>query len=161
MLPNRVGVDATINHAWMRKALDLAQDAAANGEVPVGAVVVDAATNALLGSGRNSAIGNCDPTAHAEIMALRDAARKRRNYRLAGTTLYVTLEPCVMCAGALVQARVERLVFGAWEPRTGAIESQEQVLASPAHNHQVAVTAGVMAQECGALMQRFFQDKRL
>lgn len=145
---------------WMRQALKLAQQAAEDGEVPVGAVVVDHAQGALLGQGRNSPIGLCDPTAHAEILALREAAAKVGNYRLPGAVLYVTLEPCMMCVGALVHARIERLVFGALEPRTGAVVSRERGLASSAHNHRVTVTAGVLQEECAALMQRFFRERR-
>ncbi len=145
---------------WMRQALALAQEAANNGEVPVGAVVVAAAEGALLGQGRNGSVGLCDPTAHAEILALREAAAARGNYRLPDAVLYVTVEPCMMCVGALVHARIERLVFGALEPRTGAVVSREQGLGSSAHNHRVAVTAGVMQEECAALMQRFFRERR-
>lgn len=144
----------------MQQALALARQAANEGEVPVGAVLVDGAEGLLLGQGRNSPIGRCDPTAHAEILALREAAAKMGNYRLPGTVLYVTLEPCMMCVGALVHARIERLVFGAPEPRTGAVVSREQGLASSAHNHRVAVTAGVMQEDCTALLQEFFRERR-
>ena len=144
----------------MQQALALARQAANDGEVPVGAVVVDGAGGLLLGQGRNNPIGRRDPTAHAEILALREAAAKIGNYRLPGAVLYVTLEPCMMCVGALVHARIERLVFGAPEPRTGAVVSREQGLASSAHNHRVAVTAGVMQDECAALLQKFFQERR-
>ena len=145
---------------WMQQALALARQAANDGEVPVGAVVVDGAEGLLLGQGRNNPIGRRDPTAHAEILALREAAAKIGNYRLPGAVLYVTLEPCMMCVGALVHARIERLVFGAPEPRTGAVFSREQGLASSAHNHRVVVTAGVMQDECAALLQRFFRERR-
>ena len=145
---------------WMQRALALARQAANDGEVPVGAVVVDGAGGLLLGQGRNNPIGRRDPTAHAEILALREAAAKIGNYRLPGAVLYVTLEPCMMCVGALVHARIERLVFGAPEPRTGAVVSREQALASSAHNHRVVVTAGVMQDECAALLQRFFRERR-
>ncbi len=138
----------------------MAQTAAECGEVPVGAVVVDPVAGVLLGQGRNSPIGLCDPSAHAEILALREAATERGNYRLPGATLYVTVEPCMMCVGALVHARIERLVFGAPEPRTGAVVSRAQGLTSAAHNHRVAVTAGVLLDECAALMQRFFRQRR-
>ena len=144
----------------MQQALALARQAANDGEVPVGAVVVDGAEGLLLGQGRNNPIGRRDPSAHAEILALREAAAKIGNYRLPGAVLYVTLEPCMMCVGALVHARIERLVFGAPEPRTGAVVSREQGLASSAHNHRVAVTAGVMQDECAALLQKFFQERR-
>ena len=145
---------------WMQQALALARQAANEGEVPVGAVLVDGAEGLLLGRGRNSPIGRRDPTAHAEILALREAAAKMGNYRLPGAVLYVTLEPCMMCVGALVHARIERLVFGALEPRTGAVVSREQGLASSAHNHRVAVTAGVMQEDCTALLQGFFRERR-
>ena len=144
----------------MQQALTLARQAANEGEVPVGAVLVDGAEGLLLGQGRNSSIARCDPTAHAEILALREAAAKMGNYRLPGAVLYVTLEPCMMCVGALVHARIERLVFGALEPRTGAVVSREQGLASSAHNHRVAVTAGVMQEDCTALLQGFFRERR-
>ena len=144
----------------MGRALELAECAANHGEVPVGAVVVDSAGGALLGRGRNRVIERCDPSAHAEIVALRDAGTARRNYRLPGATLYVTVEPCTMCAGALVHARIQRLVFGAPEPRAGAVESQARVLDNPAHNHRVAVSGGLMAAECGALMRAFFEERR-
>ena len=145
----------------MGRALELAQCAAHHGEVPVGAVVVDTERNVLLGRGRNRVIEDCDPSAHAEIVALRDAGAKQGNYRLPGATLYVTVEPCTMCAGALVHARIERLVYGAPEPKAGAVESRARVLENPAHNHRVAVTGGVMAAECGALMRAFFEARRL
>ena len=144
----------------MGHALELAKCAASQGEVPVGAVVVDPADNALLGRGRNRVIEDNDPTAHAEIVALRDAGARRGNYRLPGATLYVTVEPCTMCAGALVHARIGRLVFGAPEPKAGAVESRARVLDNPAHNHRVAVSGGVMAAECGALMRAFFAERR-
>ena len=144
----------------MGEALELAKCAASQGEVPVGAVVVDPADNALLGRGRNRVIEDNDPTAHAEIVALRDAGTRRGNYRLPGATLYVTVEPCTMCAGALVHARIERLVIGAPEPKAGAVESRARVLDNPAHNHRVAVSGGVMAAECGALMRAFFEARR-
>ena len=144
----------------MGHALELAKCAASQGEVPVGAVVVDPADNALLGRGRNRVIEDNDPTAHAEIVALRDAGAARGNYRLPGATLYVTVEPCTMCAGALVHARIERLVFGAPEPKAGAVVSRARVLDNPAHNHRVAVSGGVMAAECGALMRAFFEARR-
>ena len=144
----------------MGQALELAQCAAHKGEVPVGAVVVDTEENVLLGQGRNRVIEDSDPTAHAEIVALRDAGAKQGNYRLPDATLYVTVEPCTMCAGALVHARIERLVFGAPEPKAGAVESRARVLDNPAHNHRVAVTGGVMAAECGALMRAFFEARR-
>ena len=147
---------------WMRHALDLAERAAGRDEVPVGAVLVryEGGRGTIIGRGGNEVIGRSDPTAHAEINALRDAALRLGNYRLPDTTLYVTLEPCMMCAGALVHARVERLVFGAREPHTGVVVSRDQALRNPAHNHRVDVCEGVLAEECAALMRRFFQDRR-
>ena len=143
---------------WMARALELAGEAARLGEVPVGAVVV--AGDTLLGEGFNRPISDSDPTAHAEIVALRAAARSRGNYRLTGAALYVTVEPCTMCAGALVHARIGRLVFGTREPRTGAIESSASVLDNPSHNHRVAVSGGVLAAECGHLLKAFFTARR-
>ena len=147
----------------MRQALELAEQAACRGEVPVGAVLVqdNDSGGVAIGRGSNGAVGSADPTAHAEINALRDAAARLGNYRLPDTTLYVTLEPCLMCAGALVHARVKRLVFGAREPRAGAVVSHVRALESPAHNHRVGVSEGVLAEECASLMQRFFSGKAL
>ncbi len=144
----------------MAQAFMLAEEAAGCGEVPVGAVVVDLANDALLGRGRNRVIEDCDPSAHAEIVALRAAGAARSNYRLPGATLYVTVEPCTMCAGALVHARIERLVFGAPEPRAGAVRSRSRALDNPAHNHRVSVQGGVMAADCAALMRAFFEERR-
>jgi len=143
---------------WMRRAIALAREAQSRGEVPVGAVLVR--DGAVVGEGYNQPIGSCDPTAHAELVALRQAARRDRNYRLPDTTLYVTVEPCSMCAGALVHARVGRLVFGASEPRAGAVESQLSLLSRDFYNHRVAVTGAVLAAECGQLMKDFFAHKR-
>ncbi len=144
---------------WMRHALSLARRAEAEGEVPVGAVLLDS-EGELLGEGWNRPIGSHDPSAHAEIVALRAAAQRLGNYRLTGTTLYVTLEPCIMCVGAIVHARVKRVVYGAPDPRTGAAGSAFDVLQSPLHNHRVEVTVGVLADECGAILKKFFQKKR-
>lgn len=148
---------------WMRRALALAERAAAAGEVPVGAVLIlgEGERARLLGEGRNETIARCDPSAHAEINALRAAAVRQANHRLPGAVLYVTVEPCTMCAGALVQARVRRVVFGAREPRTGALVSRARVLDSPAHNHRVELCEGVLAKECAERMQRFFRQRRL
>ena len=143
---------------WMQRALELAQQAESLGEVPIGAVLVK--NDQIIGEGYNAPISQHDPTAHAEIMALRDAAHRLGNYRLLNTTLYVTIEPCVMCAGALVHARIQDVVFGAVEPRTGAIGSVFDILQSSRLNHQVNVRGGVMAQECAALMQNFFKRRR-
>ena len=145
--------------AWMQQALAQARIAAENDEVPVGAVLVDAAGD-LVAAGHNQPIGACDPSAHAEIMVLRAAAQKLGNYRLTGTTLYVTLEPCVMCVGALVHARVERVVYGAAEPKTGAIESAQRLFESGEFNHRPEIVSGVLADECASLMTEFFAGKR-
>lgn len=142
----------------MRRALTLADRAADEGEVPVGAVLVRG--DQLLGEGWNQVIGATDPTCHAEIVALRDAARAQRNYRLPGTTLYVTLEPCTMCAGALVHARVEHLVFGAREPKAGVVCSTAALLDEGQYNHRVEWTEGVLAQDCTRRLQAFFQARR-
>ncbi|MGC8794460.1 MAG: tRNA adenosine(34) deaminase TadA [Bryobacteraceae bacterium] len=144
---------------YMQQALELARQAAEAGEAPVGAVLV-AADGAVLGRGRNSPIALCDPTAHAEILALREAAARLRNYRLPGTTLYVTLEPCVMCAGALVAARVQRLVFGARDLRFGGVRSKFRLADSEWLNHRVEITEGILAVECLQLLQAFFRERR-
>lgn len=143
---------------WMQRALELAEKAQSLGEVPIGAVLVK--DDQIIGEGYNSPIGQHDPTAHAEIMALRDAAQRIGNYRLLNTTLYVTVEPCVMCAGALIHARVKEVVFGATEPRTGAVGSVFDILQSNTLNHRVDVRGGIMADECAALMQQFFKQRR-
>ena len=142
----------------MREALRLARQAAAGGEVPVGAVV--AMGGAIVGRGRTASIARQDPTAHAEILALREAAERVGNYRLEGATLYSTLEPCVMCAGALVTARVERLVFGARDLRFGGVRSKFQVADSDLLNHRVAVVEGVLGSECVDLLREFFETRR-
>ncbi len=143
---------------FMRAALDLADAAEQQGEVPVGAVVVD--DGRIVGRGANSPLALSDPTAHAEILALRDAGRTLENYRLEGATLYVTVEPCAMCAGALVAARISRLVFGTRDLRFGAVRSKFRLADSDLLNHQVEVVEGVLAGECLARLQRFFQHKR-
>lgn len=143
---------------WMQLALEQAQLAAAVGEVPVGAVLIK--DNQLVASGFNQPISSCDPSAHAEIVVLRAAAKNLSNYRLPGTTLYVTIEPCTMCVGALIHARVERLVFGATEPRAGAIVSAARLLDGAQFNHRIAVQGGVLAETCAAVMQQFFRKKR-
>ena len=142
----------------MRAALGLAREAAATGEVPVGAVV--GRSGAIIGRGCNSPIARNDPTAHAEILALREAAEHIGNYRLEGATLYCTLEPCVMCAGALVAARVERLIFGARDLRFGGVRSKFQVADSDLLNHRVQVIEGVLAAECVELLREFFEARR-
>ncbi|HSF78669.1 MAG TPA: tRNA adenosine(34) deaminase TadA [Steroidobacteraceae bacterium] len=143
---------------FMRRALELAAQAEARGEVPVGALVVQG--EQVIGEGFNQPISLTDPTAHAEILALRAAATMLGDYRLGGTTLYVTLEPCPMCAAALVHARVARLVFGAWDPRQGAAGSVFNLVTARAMNHQVDCFGGVLADECGALLKRFFESRR-
>ncbi|RUR35003.1 nucleoside deaminase [Vreelandella andesensis] len=143
----------------MHRALDQAHLASAEGEVPVGAVVVDA-LGTIIGVGRNSPVASCDPSGHAEIRALREAGQQLGNYRLEGCTLFVTLEPCMMCTGAMVHARLTRLVYGAPEPRTGMVESKANLLAQPWFNHQVAVTSGVLAVPAKKLLKQFFATKR-
>lgn len=142
---------------WMRRALELAQQAQAEGEVPVGAVLVF--DGRCVGEGWNRPIAGCDPTAHAEIVALRVAAQMLRNYRLPGSTLYVTLEPCVMCAGAIIHARVGRVVFGASDPKSGA-SSRFAILGTECLNHRVEVEAGMLAEECSRLLRAFFEVRR-
>jgi tRNA(adenine34) deaminase len=146
--------------AWMGQALDAARDTADSDDVPVGAVVLDGA-GAVVASAANRREADGDPTAHAEVLALRAAANAVGSWRLDGCTLVVTLEPCLMCAGALVLARVERLVFGAWDPKAGAVGSVWDVVRDRAVNHRVEVVAGVRAEECGALLMSFFEAKRL
>lgn len=143
----------------MSQALALAREAAALDEVPVGAVIVSA-QGELLGSGFNQPVRSHDPTAHAEIVALRDAALRCGNYRLPGSLLYVTIEPCTMCLGAMVHARIATVVYGATEPRFGAIESGQRLLDEGEFNHRPAYIGGVMAQECAQLMKDFFRARR-
>jgi tRNA(adenine34) deaminase len=142
----------------MREALALAALAAAEGEVPVGAIVVRDAE--IVGRGRNAPIGGHDPTAHAEIAALRDAARRLGNYRLPGCELYVTIEPCVMCAGAILHARIARVVFGARDAKTGAAGGVVDLFAEARLNYHATVTGGVLSDECGALLSSFFARRR-
>lgn len=146
------------DEAWMRQAMALAGRAAAEGEVPVGALVVR--DGVVLGEGWNRPIGTHDPTAHAEILALRAAAARAGDYRLGGATLYVTLEPCPMCAAAMAHARIERVVFGAWDPRQGAAGSAFNLVAADAMNHRVDAFGGVLSEECGALLRGFFAGRR-
>ena len=143
---------------WMRRALILADRAAALDEVPIGAVLV--CDGVEVGSGWNTPISQNDPTAHAEINALRVAAGVQGNYRLPGSTLYVTVEPCVMCAGAIINARVQRLVFGAHEPKTGAAGSVFDIIGANGNFHQLSCTSGVLAEEAGHKLQQFFRAKR-
>ena len=144
--------------SYMRAALEQAAAAGGRGEVPVGAVLV-LGTN-IIATGGNAPIASHDPTAHAEIEALRAAGKALGSHRLTDTTLYVTLEPCVMCASAIVHARVRRLVFGAWDPRAGAAGSISDVFALPQLNHRVDVFGGVLMEECAQLLQRFFAERR-
>jgi tRNA(adenine34) deaminase len=143
---------------WMNRALELAKHSMALGEVPVGAVLVLAGK--VVGEGWNQPISQSDPTAHAELVALRDAATRLQNYRLVDATLYVTIEPCTMCAGALVHARIARLVFGAREPKAGAIVSSATVLENPGLNHRIEVTEGACEAACGDLLGEFFKQRR-
>jgi len=143
---------------FMRAALDEARGAAERGEVPVGAVVV--LNDEIIARAGNLTIADCDPTAHAEVIALREAAKRIGNYRLAGATLYVTIEPCAMCAGAMIQARIARLVYGAPDAKGGAVHSCFAVLDHPQLNHRVAVTAGVLAEDAAAALKDFFAARR-
>ncbi len=146
------------DNEFMGQALDQAREAERAGEVPIGAVVV--LEGVVIGQGGNRTIRDCDPTAHAEMVALRAAARAAGNHRLTGASLYVTIEPCAMCAGAMVQARLQRVVYGADDPKGGAVRSCFAVLESGQLNHRVEVTHGVLAEECAALMQTFFASRR-
>jgi tRNA(adenine34) deaminase len=143
---------------WMGYALELAREAEESGEIPVGCVIV--VEGEIIGQGRNSPIGLLDPTAHAEMLALRKASIAAANYRLTEATLYATLEPCPMCAGALVAARVRTLVFGARDLRFGGVRSKFQIADSPLLNHRVEIVEGVLGAESTAMLQRFFKDKR-
>jgi tRNA(adenine34) deaminase len=143
---------------FMRKALEQALVARARGEIPVGAVLTRG--EQIISSGANCPMSSNDPTAHAEVEALRAAGHALGSYRLTDTTLYVTLEPCVMCASAIVHARVRRVVFGAWDPRAGGVGSLIDVLALPGLNHRVDAFGGVLAEECGALLRDFFEQRR-
>ncbi|HEV2863371.1 MAG TPA: tRNA adenosine(34) deaminase TadA [Pyrinomonadaceae bacterium] len=144
----------------MRAALEAAREAAGRGEVPVGACVVSE-DGSLLAVAGNRTRTDCDPTAHAEVVALREAARRVGNYRLKGATMYATVEPCAMCAGALVQARVRRLVYGATDPKAGAVESVFRVCDSGSLNHRLELAAGVLESECRLVLQEFFRSKRV
>jgi tRNA(adenine34) deaminase len=143
---------------FMRRAFELAREAEAEGEVPVGALIVR--DGEIVAEGFNRPISTRDPTAHAEMVALRAAAARSDSYRLTGTTLYVTLEPCAMCAGAMVHARVQRLVYAAKDPRAGAAGSVFNVVQNPALNHRLEVTSGVLADDCGTLLKNFFVARR-
>lgn len=143
---------------FMRMALQLAEEAGASSEVPVGAVLV--LDGEVIGTGSNAPIKSCDPTAHAEILAIRDACRKLGNYRIPGATLYVTIEPCTMCAGAIVHARIDRVVFGAREPKAGAVVSQNTLFQHPAMNTEVLYTEGVCSDDCSKIISEFFDLRR-
>lgn len=147
-----------IDVRFMRRALDLARHAEQAGEVPVGALVV--LNDEVIGEGWNQPIVSHDPTAHAEMVAMRSAAARMKNYRLTGATLYVTLEPCAMCAGAMVHARIARVVYGAADPKAGAAGSVFNLLESTVLNHRAQVTGGVLADECGELLRKFFEARR-
>lgn len=144
---------------WMREALSTARDAEALGEVPVGACVVSADGELLARSG-NRTLTDCDPTAHAEIVALREAARRVANHRLTGAVMYATIEPCAMCAGALVHARIKRLVYAASDPRAGAVVSHFGICDASSLNHRIEITSGVLEAECRLIMQDFFRARR-
>ena len=152
------GAIARPHVSFMRTALSLADEAARLDEVPVGAVVV--VGGRIVGRGYNQPIRTHDPTAHAEIVALRQAARTMGNYRLIGATLYVTIEPCLMCVGATVHARVDTLVYGAPEPKAGAIESQQRVWEHPSLNHRLTIVSGVLAPDCAERLSSFFRERR-
>ena len=143
---------------WMREALRLAEYAAEQGEVPIGAVIVR--NGQVIGRGWNRNIELNDPSAHAEILAMRDAGRAIGNYRLTGCSLYVTLEPCPMCAGAMIHARLDRIVYGASDPKTGAAGGKFDLLCDPAHNHAPEVTGGCLSGECSTRLKAFFRERR-
>ena len=151
-------MQAELDRQYMQQAIEQAQLAALAGEVPVGAVLVR--DGQIISKAFNKPITNHDPSAHAEMLALRQAAEAEQNYRLPGTTLYVTLEPCTMCAGAMLHARVDRIVYGAPDPKTGAAGSVVDVFASKQINHQTSVNGGIMAEECGQLLKTFFKERR-
>ncbi len=143
---------------WMQQALLQAEKVAKNGEIPVGAVLID--ENGMLASGGNNPIGNRDPTAHAEILVIRSAGEILQNYRLPGTTLYVTLEPCIMCMGAILHARIKRLVYGAADPKTGAVDSVYSIGNDGFLNHKIEIRGGVLAEQCSSLLKTFFRSRR-
>jgi tRNA(adenine34) deaminase len=151
-------IPAMDDEMWMRAAVEEARNAKEKGEVPVGAVVC--LGDAIVGRGFNQPIASHDPTAHAEIVAMRDAARRLGNYRLTGATLYVTVEPCLMCLGAMVHARIGRLVYGTEEPKSGAVASTVRDGEFAGHNHRFTVVGGVLADECRAIVQEFFRARR-
>ncbi len=148
----------SLDEEFMRRAIELAQQAAAVGEVPVGALVVK--DGQVVGEGYNQPITSCDPTGHGEIVAMRNAATALGNYRLSGCDLYVTIEPCTMCVGAMVHARIGKIIFGAREPRAGALESQLRLMDESHYNHSIEWQGGVLAEDCGSLISGFFRAKR-
>jgi tRNA(adenine34) deaminase len=151
-------MDRAAAEFWMREALEEARKAGIEGEVPVGAVLL--INEKIVGRGHNHSIRAHDPSAHAEILALRHGAHNMRNYRLPGSILVVTIEPCVMCAGAMIQARVEEVIYGATDPKAGAIHSHFHLADSSHLNHRIEVTAGILEEECGALLRSFFDSRR-
>jgi tRNA(adenine34) deaminase len=163
MLPigveNPENITAQRDDEWMRVAVSVAIEAQAAGEVPVGACLVSG-DGVLLARAGNRTLTDCDPTAHAEIVVLREAARRIGNHRISGATMYATIEPCAMCAGALVQARIARLVYGAPDERAGAVVSQFRICDASSLNHRIAITAGILEGECRMIMQEFFRAKR-
>jgi tRNA(adenine34) deaminase len=152
-------IPAISDESWMQRALELARCAAAAGEVPVGAIIVR--DGEILGQGHNRNLMDNDPTSHAEIVALRDAAARARNHRLVGAVMFATIEPCAMCAGAMIHARLSRLVYGAADPKAGAAASALEVINHPRLNHRMEVTAGVLAADCSEILRAFFQSRRL
>jgi tRNA(adenine34) deaminase len=150
--------DPSLLEGYMREALNLAGRAEQLGEVPVGAVVVR--EGKIIGRGHNQPVGSGDPTAHAEIVALREAARTVGSYRLPGAQIFVTLEPCLMCAGACLHARIQTLVFGARDPKTGAVRSLLEVLDDPRHNHRIEIVEGILGDDCGRKVRAFFRKRR-
>jgi len=157
-MTHQISAQQNTDEIYMQLALELAQEAAAAGEVPVGAIIVK--DGIVIGRGGNSPIDSHDPTAHAEITALRDAAKNIGNYRLVNCSLYVTLEPCAMCTGAIQHARIKRLIYGASDPKTGACGSVVNLMAEAKLNHHAKVTGGIMASECGLVLSNFFSDRR-
>lgn len=151
-------MQAELDRQFMKQALEQARLAAAAGEVPVGAILVR--DGHVISRGFNKPISNHDPSAHAEMMALRAAAQAEANYRLPGTTLYVTLEPCAMCAGAMLHARIDRVVFGASDPKTGAAGSVLNIFSEKQINHQTQVDGGIMSEDCGEVLRQFFKERR-
>lgn len=153
-----MGIVSLIELKWMHQALSLAQQAQTLGEVPVGAVIV--ANQKIIGQGFNACIAQNDASAHAEIMAIRQAGQTIKNYRITDTTLYVTLEPCAMCVGAMIHARIKQLIFGAYDNKTGCVTSIIKLLHAPHFNHQISYTAGILEAECAQLLRGFFQKRR-